>query len=104
MTIWNLVIGCLLIGTGFLVKAYPDLIAGYNSLSKAEKAKIDIDGLSTFLRNGLILTGFIQIAGVYILNALNLVRFSGMITTLIITIMLVFLVIRIQKFDLRGRK
>jgi hypothetical protein len=43
-----------MIGIGFLVKSSPDLIAGYNTMPKEEKKNIDIEGLSTFMRNGLI--------------------------------------------------
>ena len=36
----QLLTGFILIIVGFLVKKYPMLIAGYNTMSKTEKAKI----------------------------------------------------------------
>ena len=53
--------GIILIISGILVKKFPNLIAGYNTLSEEEKKKIDINHLSTFMHNGLILIGAISI-------------------------------------------
>ena len=49
--------GASLIILGFLVKKYPNLIAGYNTMSARDKAKVDIDGLSTMMRNTFIILG-----------------------------------------------
>ena len=57
----ELLIGFILIICGLLVKKHPNLIAGYNSMSAEEKKKINIKKFSTFLRNGLIITGAITI-------------------------------------------
>ena len=53
----NLLIAMILILAGLLVKNNPDLIAGYNTLSKEEKAKIDTDKLTQITRKYLVLTG-----------------------------------------------
>jgi CHASE2 domain-containing sensor protein len=45
------------------VKAYPGLIAGYNTLSPEKKKNVDIDGLSRYIRNGLIIMGMVIMAG-----------------------------------------
>ena len=45
----HLLISTILILCGFLVKLFPNLIAGYNYLPKEEKDKIDITKLSLFL-------------------------------------------------------
>ncbi|QXP58514.1 DUF3784 domain-containing protein [Olleya sp. HaHaR_3_96] len=50
----QLLISFILIIFGFLVKKYPDLIAGYNTLSHSEKEKIDSKGLASFLQRLLI--------------------------------------------------
>ncbi|MDY0359806.1 MAG: DUF3784 domain-containing protein, partial [Bacteroidales bacterium] len=55
----HLIMGLLFIGLGFLVKAYPGLIAGYNTLSPEKKKNVDIDGLSRYIRNGLIIMGMV---------------------------------------------
>ena len=54
-------IGLLFIICGLLVKKYPNLIAGYNSMSAEEKKKIDIKKFSNFLHNGLIIIGALVI-------------------------------------------
>jgi len=50
-------ISAFIVGLGFLVKRNPNLIAGYNGLSEQEKRKVDIEGLSTWMRNGFVITG-----------------------------------------------
>jgi hypothetical protein len=53
--------GIILIISGILVKKYPNLIAGYNTLSDAEKQKVDIKRLSKFMHDGLIIIGAVSI-------------------------------------------
>ena len=52
MDILNLIVGLFMIGVGFLVKSSPDLMAGYNTMPKDKKENVDIESLSTFMRNG----------------------------------------------------
>ena len=66
MDISNLIVGLLMIGIGFLIKSFPNLIAGYNTMSKDKKKNVDIEGLSTFMRNGLIAIGLTIIIGYYL--------------------------------------
>ncbi|MBL6445423.1 DUF3784 domain-containing protein [Fulvivirga sp. 29W222] len=47
----NIGIGLFRIACGFLVKKYPSLISGYNTIS--QKKKVNIDGLSTWIRNAI---------------------------------------------------
>ena len=49
--------GLILIVVGFLVKQYPNLLAGYNTLSEEQKKEIDIEKVSTIARNVIVLTG-----------------------------------------------
>ena len=53
----SLITAVILILTGIVVKNNPDLIAGYNTLSKKEKEKIDTDKLTQMSRKYLVLTG-----------------------------------------------
>ena len=53
--------GIILIISGILVKANPNLIAGYNTMSAPEKQKVDIKRLSTFMHNTLIFIGAVSI-------------------------------------------
>ena len=47
--------GIIFIIYSLLVKKYPNLIAGYNSMTEEEKKKINIDNLFSSLHNSLIL-------------------------------------------------
>ena len=44
-----LITAFILIGLGVLVKRFPILIAGYNTMSKEEKMNVDVKGLSAFM-------------------------------------------------------
>jgi hypothetical protein len=68
----EIITGVILIFCGLLVKKYPSLIAGYNSMTAEEKKKIDIKKFSTFLHNGLIITGALLIIAAIILFLLNI--------------------------------
>ncbi|MEM7769739.1 MAG: DUF3784 domain-containing protein [Cyanobacteria bacterium P01_A01_bin.37] len=60
-------IAILFIVLGILIKYFKMyfLIAGYNTMSKEEKAKYDIDGLASVFRNAMFGMALINIAGHY---------------------------------------
>ena len=72
MNIILLCIGLFLIGSGFLVKKYPNLIAGYNDLDDEQKKSVDVQRLSSFLRSALIIIGVVVACIGPILGALGL--------------------------------
>ncbi|NNK82387.1 MAG: DUF3784 domain-containing protein [Flavobacteriaceae bacterium] len=57
----ELLTGIILIFCGLLVKKKPNLIAGYNTLNIEEQKKIDVNKLSTVMRNYLIVIGCLSI-------------------------------------------
>ena len=57
LLIINSLTGLFLIGLGYAVKAYPDLIAGYNTMSESKKIRFDIDGFSTKMKKNLVIQG-----------------------------------------------
>lgn len=57
MGLIHLFIGLFFIILGFLVRSFPGIIAGYNTMPAEKKKNIDMDGLSRFLRNGFIIMG-----------------------------------------------
>ncbi|HOG25969.1 MAG TPA: DUF3784 domain-containing protein [Bacteroidales bacterium] len=63
MGLIHLFIGLFFIILGFLVRSFPGIIAGYNTMPAEKKKNIDMDGLSRFLRNGLIIMGLAVIFG-----------------------------------------
>lgn len=94
MLLVEILIGFIFIICGLLVKKYPNLIAGYNSMSVEEKKKIDIKKFSTFLHNGLIVIGalltiasvvfyFIEITLLFRLLVGVIIIFFGLLYTLI---------------------
>ena len=94
--------GIILIICGILVKKYPNLIAGYNTLSEAEKKKIDIKHLSGFMRNCLIIIGAVSIIvtiALYFIGVKNTYRF--MVTTGIVVIGLIYMLVQgtSKKYD-----
>ena len=72
MTCFYLIYGLFFIGIGFAVKAVPDLIAGYNTMTKEQKEQVDIKGLSTHLRNSLVGMGLLIIICYYTFTWLGL--------------------------------
>jgi undecaprenyl pyrophosphate phosphatase UppP len=79
MTLIHIIIGSVLIILGFLVKKFPNLIAGYNSLQGEHKKEIDIEGLSGYVRNGLIIIGVLIIAGYFAIQYTAFTHFTPFI-------------------------
>ncbi|MCH7403790.1 DUF3784 domain-containing protein [Belliella kenyensis] len=52
-----LITGIILISLGLLVKTFPNLITGYNTMTQKEKEKVDIGRFSSFMRNAFIIMG-----------------------------------------------
>ena len=89
----------ILIAFGFLVKAFPNLIAGYNTMSQRQKENVDIEGLSTFMSNALVLLGALVIVGHYVLKWLELSYVLSYYTPGIILVGVALMVWRARKFD-----
>lgn len=99
MDILNLIVGLFMIGIGFLVKSVPDLIAGYNTMSKDKKKNVDIGGLSTFMRNGLVSIGLSIIIGYYLFKWIGFTMIANSMILIVTLIGLAILVINARKFD-----
>jgi hypothetical protein len=95
----NLIIGLFLIGIGFLVKAFPDLIAGYNTMPKEQKENVDIKGLSSFMRNCFIAMGLTIIVGSYFFNWIGLSTISNSIVLISVLSGVTILLIKSRKFN-----
>jgi Domain of unknown function (DUF3784) len=70
-----LITGAGLVLAGLLVKKFPDLIAGYNTMSAKEKAKVDIDGLSSMMRIRLVIMGVLVALISPLMTLLNLQQY-----------------------------
>jgi hypothetical protein len=99
MDILNLIVGLFMIGIGFLVKSAPDLIAGYNTMSQDEKKSVDIKGLSTFMRNGLITIGLSILIGYYLFKWIGFTMIANLMILIVTLVGVTILVIKAQKFD-----
>ena len=99
MAILNIIIGFIFIGLGFLVKASPELIAGYNTMSKDKKKNVDINGLSTFLRNGLITIGLTIIVGFGFFKLIGFNMIANSMMSISILVGTTLLVINTRRFD-----
>lgn len=99
MGIMHLIVGLFFIGIGFLVKAVPNLIAGYNTMSRDKKQYVDIEGLSTFMRNGFIVIGALIIIGFRLFDNLGLSLIANSFILISIFGGLIFIIIKSQKFN-----
>ena len=89
--------GLGIIALGFLLKIFPILIAGYNTMTKEQKQNVDIKGFSSFLRNVFIVMGLSVIIFCFLLSwnwAFGIIILGGII----------YLLIGGQKYNLRNRK
>jgi hypothetical protein len=99
MNILNLIVGFFMVGLGFLVKSFPNLIAGYNTMPKDKKKNVDIESLSTFMRNGLIVIGFTIIIGYYFFKWIGFDLIANQIIPIVTLGGVIFMVLKAQKFD-----
>jgi len=99
MTVMSLNLGLFFIGLGFLVKAFPDLIAGYNTMSKEQKANVDIQGLSSFMRNVFIVIGLVIIAGNFLSRLFGFPMIASSLNFIIPFVGIPFAIVKAQKFD-----
>ncbi|MEM7512355.1 MAG: DUF3784 domain-containing protein [Bacteroidota bacterium] len=95
----NIGIGLFMILSGFLVKRYPNLIAGYNTMSAERKKYVNIEGLSSWMKNGFILIGVLIIISSFLLKALSLDTWSGLIMAIILSVGTIAMVILAGRFD-----
>ena len=93
----NTITGLFLIGVGYAVKAYPDLIAGYNTMPAEKKKKVDIVGLSTMMKKNLIVQGITIIVLSVIFAFLRID--SGFVMIVVILAGCGICIVKGQKYD-----
>ena len=95
----SFVTGIILIVCGFLVRWNPDLIAGYNKLSKAEKEKVDIESLSTMMKKYLVVIGAFVILTGSIITLLKIKEHYGvLIMGILVVLGVLIMIISGQKY------
>jgi hypothetical protein len=98
MQLHFLFIGPVLILVGFLVKSFPNLISGYNTMPEDKKKHVDIKGLSSYMRNIFILMGLLILTVPYLLNLTGLTVIANFLPSAIILSGVTIMVINTQKF------
>lgn len=68
MSAFDILMGLFLMLTGWAVVKFPLLIAGYNTMSKEQKEKVDAKGASRMMRKTFVLMGLGVIAIPYLLQ------------------------------------
>ncbi len=84
---------------GLLIRKYPNLIAGYNTMPPDRKAKVDIDGLSNWMQKGFVLMGLIIVLGPYTLPLIGLQSLNDSIIFIAVFGIVPILLIGAQRFD-----
>ena len=103
MDLLILIVGAMMIGIGFLVKAYPNMIAGYNTMSIDRKKNVDIKGLSSFVRKAFIIIGLTIIIGYFLFKWIGFPLMANYMILIVTLIGVIILVIRAQRFDYNKR-
>jgi hypothetical protein len=95
----SLIVGLSFIALGFLVKAFPMLIAGYNTMSHKERAQVDIKGVSSLMRNVFWIMGLTIALGSYLLNLLGLSMVANAILPITIVGGVIIILAFTQKYN-----
>lgn len=93
-----LISACILIGIGVLMKRFPMLIAGYNTLTEEEKKKVDTKGLSNFMCYSFVGMGIAPIAMYYICLGIGHADWAGM-SSLLPIVYLPYLIYKANTYD-----
>ncbi|HRO47945.1 MAG TPA: DUF3784 domain-containing protein [Agriterribacter sp.] len=99
MAAWNIFTGIFFIVLGFLVKNFPLLIIDYRMMTKEQKKNADIEGLTRFLKRGLIATGVVIITGYILFRFLQMQHIANWIMLPVGLTGIMILVIVSPKYD-----
>jgi hypothetical protein len=100
----TIILGVGFIAIGFLINLFPNLIAGFDTLSQKERENAKINGLSRFMLIGFSTMGVVIIAGHYIANFLEEPSLSKNLNLLVILSGAVILIVFGQKFKTKDPK
>ena len=92
-----LLAGAFVIVCSLLVKRFPMLISGYNTLPK-EKRK-NVDGLSSFMRRHLVIIGGLLILFTTILELTGQQEAFSIILAVYLPVYVIWMVVRAQRYD-----
>lgn len=102
-----LIIAAVLFVLGMLVRKYPNLIAGYNTMTAEQKKNVDVKGLSNFMCRSLCVIAVLMIVSYFVMVArsVNEKAVSVVSTTLIPIIgsIYMYMVVKAQRYDRNGK-
>ena len=100
-----LIIAAVLFVLGMLVRKYPNLIAGYNTMTAEQKKNVDVKGLSNFMCRSLCVIAVLMIVSYFVMVArsVNEKAVSVVSTTLIPIIGSIYMVVKAQRYDRNGK-
>lgn len=99
MEIFRLIFGLSIIGIGFILKKYPNLISGYSTMSEEKRKNVDIESVSTVMKKGMIIIGTVMIIGANICSWLGLPTLADIFLIGPLLIGVLILQILVQKYD-----
>lgn len=91
--------GAFLIVVGLLVKRFPMLIAGYNTLPAEKKKNVDVEGLSSFMRRHLVIIGALWTLLAVTLTLTCQQDALPVIYIIYVPVYVVWMIVRSQRFD-----
>ncbi len=94
----TIILGVGLIAIGILINLFPNLIAGYSTLSQKERENIKSNGLSRFMQIGISSMGVVIIAGHFIAQLMEEPSVSKNLNLFVILTGAVILIIFGQRF------
>lgn len=94
-----LFIGLFLVALGFLVRRYPILISGYNTMSAKEKENVDIKGLSAFMCRCLVVMGVTLSGSYYFCVWMQWWAIVAYVPVFVPLIFVVYALVKAQKYD-----
>lgn len=100
----EIIIGVLFIGLGFLVRKYPVLLAGYNTMTKEQKANVDIEGLSKHMCCWFVCIGACILVLSFVLYLFNLDSYMAFVPIAAIFFILPVSIVSAQKYDHNPKK
>lgn len=98
MSAFDMTMGLFLMLTGWAAVKFPVLIAGYNTMSKEQKKKVDIKGASRMMRKTFVLMGLGVMAIPYLLQVAGFRIVTELVPVFIILSGVCYMLFQSQKY------
>lgn len=97
--VWLLAV--LFVVLGLLVRKYPKLIAGYNTMSLERQKKVDAKGLAAFMCRSFCMMGLLVVVVYYLLTWGGMNREAAVLVSMLLAPILgaVYILVGVQRYD-----